>query len=230
MKHKTNGASNAQVDKVPPPAGRADDAAKLRSNRIASAESEPTAPDRSIELHRAQTAVAAAQSEKASSAVKAAKADRASSAAQTAKADRASSAAQAAKADRSSSAAQAAKADRASSAVKTAKADRASLAAQTAKADRASSAAQAAKAERASSATKSANAPNTAVKPKAADECRPNPRRGQPTTCRVSRNPRFARRGCHMAQWEDCARAIGCGWTSVACRCAISVRGGRMSA
>ena len=73
MKHKTNGASNAQVDKVPPPAGRADDAAKLRSNRIASAESEPTAPDRSIELHRAQTAAAAAQSEKASSAVKTAK-------------------------------------------------------------------------------------------------------------------------------------------------------------
>ena len=87
-----------------PPAGRADDAAKLRSNRIASAESEPTAPDRSIELHRAQTAAAAAQSEKASSVVKAAKADRASSAAQTAKADRASSAAQAAKAERASSA------------------------------------------------------------------------------------------------------------------------------
>ena len=145
MKHKTNGASNAQVDKVPPPAGRADDAAKLRSNRIASAESEPTAPDRSIELHRAQTAAAAAQSEKASSAVKAAKADRASSAAQTAKADRALSAAQAAKADMALSAAQTANAEKASSVVK------------------------AAKAERASSATKSAKVPNTAVKPKAAD-------------------------------------------------------------
>ena len=157
MKHKTNGASNAQVDKVPPPAGRADDAAKLRSNRIASAESEPTAPDRSIELHRAQTAVAAAQSEKASSAVKTAKADRASSTAQTAKADRASSAAQTAKADRALSAAQAAKADMALSA------------AQTANAEKASSVVKAAKAERASSATKSANAPNTAVKPKAAD-------------------------------------------------------------
>lgn len=145
MKHKTNGASNAQVDKVPPPAGRADDAAKLRSNRIASAESEPTAPDRSIELHRAQTAAAAAQSEKASSVVKAAKADRASSAAQTAKADRASSTAQAANAEKASSVVKAAKADRASSA------------------------AQAAKADRASSADKSAKVPNTAVKPEAAD-------------------------------------------------------------